>query len=120
VGEQLQTHENVLTIDKSANAWVFRLDRPAKRNALSAALVEALIDGLHEAHAANVPLLVFVGEGVNLSAGFDFTRYEDQSEGDLALRLIRIETMLQLIIRSPCLTVGFAHGRNFGAGVDLF
>ncbi|MCR2153265.1 hypothetical protein NSX49_23710, partial [Salmonella enterica] len=43
-----------------------------------------------------------------------------QSEGDLLLRFVRIETLLQRVAASPCLTVGLAHGRNFGAGVDLF
>jgi enoyl-CoA hydratase len=28
--------------------------------------------------------------------------------------------LLHLVASSPCLTVAFAHGRNFGAGVDLF
>ena len=96
------------------------LDRAAKANALSAELVEALIAGVEEAHRARASVLAFRGEGKNLSAGFDFTGYEAQSEGDLLHRFVRIEMLLQAIATSPCLTVGFAHGRNFGAGVDLF
>src|SRR3546814_5225542 len=58
--------------------------------------------------------------GKNFSAGFDFTGYEDQTDGDLLLRMVRIETLLQRVAGSPSLTVALAHGRNFGAGVDLF
>ncbi len=109
-----------LKIERQPDCWSFILNRPEKRNALSADLVEALIEGIEDAHAQHVPLLVFRGEGKNLSAGFDFTGYEDQSEGDLVLRMIRIEHLLQLVATSPALTVALAHGRNFGAGVDLF
>ena len=79
-----------------------------------------MIAGVDEAHRAGASVIAFRGEGKNLSAGFDFTGYEGQSEGDLVLRFVRIEMLLQAIANSPCLTVGFAHGRNFGAGVDLF
>lgn len=107
-------------IDRQADVWTFTLNRPEKRNALSSGLVEALLDGLDEAHAAGVPVLVFRGNGKNFSAGFDFTGHEEASEGDLVLRFIRLETLLQKVAASPALTVGLAHGRNFGAGVDLF
>src|SRR5690606_31995654 len=72
------------------------------------------------AKAQQIPQLIFRGEGKNLSAGFDFTDYQNQSEGDLALRFIRIEQLLQSIASAPALTIALAHGRNFGAGVDLF
>ncbi|HET9576259.1 MAG TPA: enoyl-CoA hydratase/isomerase family protein [Usitatibacter sp.] len=109
-----------LAIEREADCWTLVLDRADKANALSPELVEALIEGVAGAEAAGVPVLAFRGNGRNLSAGFDFTGYEAQGEGDLVLRFVRIETLLQSIARSSCLTVGFAHGRNFGAGVDLF
>ncbi|OZI73647.1 enoyl-CoA hydratase [Bordetella genomosp. 2] len=111
--------DTVLAIDKSPQAWTYTLNRPDKRNALSAELVEALIEGVDAAHAEQIPLLVFRGAGKNFSAGFDFTGYEAQSEGDLLLRMVRIETLLQRVAGSPSLTLALAHGRNFGAGVDL-
>ncbi|MBO9354769.1 enoyl-CoA hydratase/isomerase family protein [Bordetella petrii] len=111
---------DTVLIDKTPQAWIYTLNRPGKRNALSAELVEALIEGVQAAHAQQVPLLVFRGAGKNFSAGFDFTGYETQSEGDLLLRMVRIETLLQSVAASPSLTLALAHGRNFGAGVDLF
>jgi len=96
------------------------LTRPEKANALSAELVESLIAQVEAAHAEGVEVLAFRGEGRNLSAGFDFGGYEAEAEEALVQRFVRIETLLQAIARSSALTVGFAHGRNFGAGVDLF
>ena len=111
---------DVLTIEKQAACWTFVLNRPAKMNALSSDLIEALIAGVTRAHQEDIPLLVFTGEGKNFSAGFDFTDYEAQSEGDLVLRFVRIEMLLNLVATSPSLTLALAHGKNFGAGVDLF
>lgn len=108
-----------LIIQERQGGIVFTLDRPDKRNALSAELVEALIAGIDSAHADGVEVMVFQGNGKNFSAGFDFSGWADASEGDLVLRFIRIETLLQKIAASPAVTIALAHGRNFGAGVDL-
>src|SRR3546814_15190971 len=106
--------------NRESGCWTLTRNRPEQRNALSTELVEALIAGVEGAHAQDLPLLVICGAGTNLSAGFDFTGYQDQSDGDLVLRMVRIEHLLQLIAGSPALTVAYGHGRNFGAGVDLF
>jgi enoyl-CoA hydratase/carnithine racemase len=109
-----------LSAEHKDNVWTLTLDRPDKRNALSAELVESLIKALDEAHQSSARLIVIKGAGKNFSAGFDFTGVEQQTEGDLLLRFVRIETLLQMLISSPAHTICFAHGRNFGAGVDLF
>ena len=108
-----------LIIERTAESWTFILNRPEKMNALSPALVSAITEGLHEAHRQNVPLLIFKGNGKNFCAGFDFTDLETASEGDLLLRIIQIELMLDLLARSPAMTLAFCHGRNFGAGADI-
>lgn len=108
-----------LSVTREASCWTLTLDRPEKANALSAELVESLIGAVAGAEAAGVPVIALRGAGRNFSAGFDFTHFEEQGEGELLLRFVRIEALLQALARSPCLTVGLAHGRNFGAGVDL-
>jgi len=108
-----------LRIDREGTTWSFTLTRPEKRNALSAELVDELISGVDDAHRSQAEVLVFSGEGRNFSAGFDFSEVDVQSEGDLLLRFVRIEILLQSVASSPCLTIALAHGRNFGAGVDL-
>jgi enoyl-CoA hydratase/carnithine racemase len=95
------------------------LNRPQKANALSTALVEALIDAVDYAGTDGTRLLILDGAGPHFCAGFDFTHYEDASEGDLALRFIRIEVLLQALFHAPYETMALAHGRTFGAGADL-
>lgn len=109
-----------LSIDERDGGVVLTLNRPDKRNALSAELVEALIQAVDAAHADSAEVIVLRGEGKNFSAGFDFSGWKDASEGDLVLRFVRIEMLLDKIARSPAVTIACAHGRNFGAGVDLF
>jgi len=105
--------------ERAGTTLTLTLDRPAKMNALSAPLVDALLAALEQAHRDGTRLVVFRGEGKNFSAGFDFGGYESQSEGDLLLRFTRIEQLLQMVHHAPFETLALAHGRNFGAGVDL-
>jgi enoyl-CoA hydratase/carnithine racemase len=110
----------LVLIDKTDACWTFRLNRPDKMNALDSELVETLIEQIGKAHDDGARLLMFSGNGKNFSAGFDQNELERESDASLLMRLVRIETLLQMIASSPCLTVAVAHGRNFGAGVDLF
>lgn len=110
----------VLDIQVSGPRWTFTLNRPEKLNALNAELVEALLQAVHQAHAEGARLLVFRGAGKSFCAGFDLSDLEAHSEGDLVLRFIRIEQLLQAVASSPAYTVALAHGKVFGAGVDLF
>lgn len=95
------------------------LNRPQKANALSAALVEALIDAVDYAGTDGTRLLILDGTGAHFCAGFDFSDYQSSSEGDLALRFIRIEVLLQSLYHAPYETLALAHGRTFGAGADV-
>lgn len=108
-----------LTAERRGTTLVLTLDRPDKLNALSHSLVEALLEQLDIAEASGVRLLVLEGNGRCFSAGFDFGGFEEQSEGDLLLRFVRIEELLQRLHHAPFDTLALAHGRNFGAGVDI-
>ena len=110
----------VLQVLREGEVRTLVLNRPDKRNALSAELVEQLLDAIAQAQQDRVQLLVLRGEGRCFSAGFDFSDVEQQSEGDLLLRFTRIEMLLQAVATLPCLTLALAQGKNFGAGVDLF
>lgn len=95
------------------------LNRPQKANALSAGLVEALIDAVEYAATDGTRLLILDGNGAHFCAGFDFSDLQSQSDGDLALRFIRIETLLQALYHAPFETMALAQGRVFGAGADI-
>lgn len=95
------------------------LDRPGKRNALTASMVEELIEHVERAPGTGTDLIVFRGTGRSFSAGFDFTGLDAASDGDLMRRFVRIEYLLNLVYRSPCVTMALAQGPTIGAGADL-
>ena len=109
---QTRIHQGITTLT---------LDRADKGNALSAALVEALIEqvsralGDKETHA-----LVFNASGKHFCTGFDLSDLATCSEGDLLQRFVRVEHLLQLIWSAPVRTVALGQGRTWGAGADLF
>ena len=77
---------NDLVSERTGATLTLTLNRPAKMNALSASLVDALIGALRQARADGTRLIVLRGNGRNFSAGFDFSGHETLSEGDLLLR----------------------------------
>ncbi|MGO4330195.1 enoyl-CoA hydratase/isomerase family protein [Cupriavidus sp. 2TAF22] len=111
---------DLLIVEREAGHVSLTLNRPDKLNALCPGLVEALIAAVRQAHDDDATMIRFQGAGRNFCAGFDLGDLDQQTDADLLLRLVRIETLLQMVAYSPCLTTAYAHGRNFGAGVDLF
>lgn len=109
-----------LAVARGDGVTRLRLARPDRANALDAALVDALLEAVRRAQSDGTRLLVIEGEGRNFSAGFDLTGCESASPGDLLLRFVRIEQLLQAVYHAPFATLALAHGRNFGAGADLF
>lgn len=97
----------------------FTFNRPEKRNALSAGLVEALLHGIEAAGRDGTRLAVFQGAGKGFCAGFDFTGIETQSDADLVHRFVRVEQMLQAIRHAPFATLALVHGACFGAAADI-
>lgn len=111
--------DNELLRSHDGHVTRLTLNRPQKANALSASLVEALLNAVDYAYTDGTRLLIVNANGDNFCAGFDFSGYLEVSEGDLVVRFIRIEQMLQQLHHAPFATIALAHGRNFGAGADL-
>ena len=111
--------ENELLRGHDGHVTRLTLNRPGKANALSASLVEALINAIEYAGTDGTRLMILDGNGNHFCAGFDFTGYHDASEGDLVLRFVRIEHLLQQLYHAPFATLVLAHGRIFGAGADI-
>jgi len=101
----------------SATLW---LNRPERGNALGPDLVQALEAGLDACLADGARLILLRGKGRHFCTGFDLSDLETASEGDLALRVLRIEILLQRLHALPVTTLAVAQGRVFGAGADLF
>lgn len=96
------------------------INRAERANALSADLVEELLDAVTAAVEARAKVLVLQGEGRSFCGGFDLASLEHETDATLAYRLMRIELLLQTLHCAPCYTVAFAHGTVAGAGADLF
>jgi enoyl-CoA hydratase/carnithine racemase len=96
------------------------LRRESAGNALDAALVEAVQAALPRQASPDLHLIVLRGAGRGFCSGFDLSGLESQSDGDLLLRFVRIEMLLQAVRHAPVPTLALAHGHALGAGADLF
>lgn len=108
-----------IEISRDGDTTTLTLSRPGKLNALDAATVEALLEAVGRCRHDGTRLLVFRGAGKGFSGGFDFTGLESQSDGDLALRFLRLEALLQEVHYAPFMTMALVHGACFGAAADL-
>ena len=106
--------------DGAGLTHIITLNRVETGNALDAVLVENLISAIDGAQGDSARLIVFRGGGRHFCTGFDLAGLEGQSDGDLLLRFVRIEELLQKVETSPIPTMTVAHGRVVGAGADLF
>lgn len=107
-----------LRVERDGKLLSLTLDRPGSANALSPALVEALVGALTTAR--DVRLCVLRGAGKHFCAGFDLSELDDLSDGDLLWRFLRIETLLQSVHHAPFPVLALAQGQVVGAGADLF
>ena len=96
------------------------LNRPAKGNALSAAMVHELDAAFDEAIAEGARLIIIEGVGRHLCTGFDLSTLSEETDADLLLRFINLETLLRKVFDAPAVTLAIGQGRVFGAGADLF
>jgi enoyl-CoA hydratase/carnithine racemase len=104
----------------SGGVVILTLDRPQKRNALDARMVEDIHAALDDAEQCDVRLVVLEGNGPSFCAGFDLSNLDRETDGDLLLRFVRIEALLHRLFSAPYVTLALAHGRVAGAGADLF
>ena len=110
----------VVTVGRSGDTTRITLSRPDKANALNPDMVEALIEAVTAAATDGTRFLVLDAEGRHFCAGFDLGDLDSVSEGDLTLRFVRIETLLQSLHHLPFPTLALARGRAMGAGADIF
>lgn len=120
VAPELVVRDGIASSRVAATLMV-EIDRGDRGNALSGTLVETLIDVLAAAfNDASIERLLLCGRGRNFCTGLDLSDLDASSDGDLLLRLVRIETLLSMLWHAPILTVCVAHGRAWGAGADIF
>ena len=107
-------------LERQGDIATLVLANPSRGNALSPALVAALDGGLDQAVADGARLVVLRGEGRHFCTGFDLSDLTELTDGDLLLRVVHIELLLQKLAGMPVSTLAVGSGRTFGAGADLF
>ncbi len=108
-----------LKVSRKGGTTMLALHRPDKLNALNSELVEALIAALQDASHNETTLVILRGEGKGFCGGFDLSQIDSESDGDLVLRFLRLEHLLQLIYHASFLTLALVQGACFGAGADI-
>jgi enoyl-CoA hydratase len=110
----------MLHISSHEGAVTLTLNQPAKANALSEELVERLIEQVVAALGDDsIHTLIFCGEGKHFCSGLDLSDLASSSDAQMLYRLVRIETLLDLVWRAPIRTIALVQGRTWGAGADL-
>ena len=110
----------MLKIHLEDGVQTLTLSRADRGNALSPALVDALLEAVDQACAdRRLHTLVIRGDGRNFCTGFDLADMDAASDGDLLHRFVRIEALLAALWHAPIRTIAIATGRAWGAGADL-
>lgn len=94
------------------------LDRPERRNALSIALLEALVRELEAVHAAGAARVVILrGAGPVFSAGLDLAEAADPGLVEESAR--RVAATLHALRHSPLVSIAAVHGGAYAGGAGL-
>ncbi|MGH8900990.1 MAG: enoyl-CoA hydratase [Egibacteraceae bacterium] len=96
------------------------LNRPERRNALSLALMEEVVDALQAlSKAADVRVVVIDGAGPVFSAGHDLCEMVDRDLGFYTELFETCTTMMETIHRIPQPVIAKVHGVATAAGCQL-
>lgn len=95
-----------------------RLNRPAKRNALSAALVSELVESVERMEAdPSQRVAIFTGAGPSFCAGLDLSEAVEPEAAERSARCVA--QLLGTIGRSRLVTIAAVHGAAMAGGAGL-
>lgn len=113
----------MLATDLDAGVLTLTLDRPDKRNALSSALVEALLAAVERAdHDSAVQVLVIKGAGKDFCAGADLEELLASADNDPSKNersALRLGALFQALRALPKPVVAVVQGRALAGGCGL-
>jgi len=113
-----ETNELVLVRRQGAVAIV-TLNRPAKLNALSAAVESRLFDVLGGPEVQVASALVIHGSGRAFSAGADVTEFRGLDPGDISDYYLGAGRLYDVIAELPMVTIAAIHGYCMGGGFEM-
>lgn len=106
-------------VEQTDGVCTIILARPEKANALSAEMARGVLEAVEAAPANGARIVIIRADGKHFSAGFDFGDFEALTDGDLVLRFVEVEAMLQAVHYCPVPVLALVQGRAVGAGADL-
>lgn len=123
VAAERAADEAPILLQEFEEAGVLRLtlNRPAQRNALSLALLEALIAALdHAAEDRRVRVVIIAGSGAGFCPGHDLREMRSDPRREAYDRVFnRCSEMMQKIVRLPKPVIAEVHGIATAAGCQL-
>lgn len=108
-----------ILVSRENDSVTLTLNKPEQLNALDTELVEGLHTALDSLQDSAPKLVVFSARGKGFSGGLDLSGLDNESDGDLLLRLVRIEQLLQRVRHARYATAAMVHGACYGAAADL-
>ncbi len=103
----------MIALTKDGSFWQITLERPDRANALTADMLEALIEAVSQAHS-DAQALVITGTGRTFSAGADL----DEARTGLATSPLW-ERLSAAIARLPCLSIAALNGTLAGGAFGM-
>jgi methylglutaconyl-CoA hydratase len=116
----MSTTDNVLSITRQGPVLRLTLSRPQRRNALSRALVGALLDAITAVDPSTTRVIVLAGEGAAFCAGGDISEYaESAAAGRAEADAETLTALLAAMTACPLPIAGRVHGSAYGGGFGL-
>ena len=112
----------VLLVERGESVATLTLNRPAKRNALSVELRDAISDALDAlAPDPEIKAVVITGAGSVFSAGFDLSEFERAAGDDAFGRELwaSSDRYHETVLRFPLPTLAAINGPALAGGFDL-
>jgi len=106
-------------VSQAGDITTLTLNQPDSLNAFSEDLVDALTRALDKLETNPPRLVVFRANGKGFSGGMDLSGLDAATDGDILLRLVRIEQLLQRVRHATFATTALVHGPCYGAAADL-
>jgi enoyl-CoA hydratase/carnithine racemase len=107
-----------IQLDIRGAVAVIRLNRPAKRNALSDGLILALRDTF-DSLPASVRAAVIAGEGEHFCAGLDLSELKERDAGQGMHHSRMWHAALERVQSGPVPVIAALHGAVVGGGLEL-
>jgi 2-(1,2-epoxy-1,2-dihydrophenyl)acetyl-CoA isomerase len=111
----------VIASESRDGITLVRLQRPAQRNAMIPALVEALIEHLKRAAAASAKAVILTGSGTSFCAGADLKWLASQHDPAIGVaELVAVHHMaITTIVDMPVPVIAAVNGSVAGGGLGL-